>query len=69
MCGQSDQSGKSTARITCVLAVLIDMLEKDKDDYLKGALGKLKKELGQLQLSRKRPVRQAVRRIIFLMQE
>ena len=69
MCKQNDQSQKSTERMACILAVLIDMLEKDKEEYLKGVLGKMRRELGQLQLSRKRPVRQAVRRILFLMQE
>jgi hypothetical protein len=69
MCRRNDQSQKSTERMACILAVLIDMLEKDKEEYLKGVLGKMKKDLGQLQLSRKRPVRQAVRRILFLMQE
>ena len=69
MCGQNDQSAKSTERTTCILAVLIEMLEKDKEEYLKAALSKMRKELGQLQLSRKRPVRQAARRILYLMQE
>jgi hypothetical protein len=60
---------KNTPRSVCILAVLIAILEKDKEGKLKEALMKMKKQWKKLLMSRKRAIRQAVRRILLMLQE
>lgn len=45
------------------------MLQKDKSGDLEQNLRKMKKKLSKLGLHKKRPIRQAIRRILFLIQE
>jgi predicted PilT family ATPase len=68
--GMCDPESKgSTEKWTSVLAVVIKMLEKDKSGELEASLRKMSKQLGRLLLHRKRPIRQAVRRMLALIQE
>jgi hypothetical protein len=66
---EGDHPENTTERTTCILATLISVAERDEKGDLKQAIRQSERILKELRQHRKRPVRQAVRRLLTLLQE
>jgi hypothetical protein len=64
----SNDAAASTESSTCVLAMAIDLCERDEEDCWKQMLQKEGKLLKKLSQHKKRPIRQAVRKLQSLLE-
>jgi hypothetical protein len=64
-----EQPDNTTERTTCILATLISVAERDKAGQVRALVREGEGALRGLKQHRKRPVRQAVRRLLSVLQE